>query len=108
GCNADGAGAAGRRREIGANLRRQRHPHSFPTPLKRAWIRTSDIEASNEITTIELDFVHFVMPARSAGITKWTKSAVFEKVTADRVSSGKTLLPEKISVCEHCLPNCWV
>jgi len=38
------------------------------------------------------------MPARSAGITKWTKSAVFEKVTADRVSPGKTLLPEKISM----------
>ena len=47
------------------------------------------------------DFVHFVMPALRAGITKWTKSAVFEKVTADRVSSGKTLLPEKISICEH-------
>src|SRR5262245_43934075 len=52
-------------------------------------------------TTVIFDFVHFVMPALRAGITKWTKSAVFEKVTADRVSSGKTLLPEKISICEH-------
>jgi hypothetical protein len=29
---------------------------------------------------------------------------VFEKVTADRVSSGKTLFPEKFSICEHYLP----
>jgi hypothetical protein len=41
--------------------------------------------------SLELGFIQFL---------------VFEKVTADRVSSGKTLFPEKFSRCEHCLPNC--
>ena len=57
-------------------------------------------------TLLRLDFVHFVMPALRAGITKWTKSAVFEKVTADRVRSGRNPLLEKSSICEHCLPCC--
>jgi len=33
-------------------------------------------------------------------------SLIFEKVTADRVGSGSNLLPEKSSICAHCLPNC--
>jgi hypothetical protein len=34
------------------------------------------------------DFVHFVMPARSAGITKWTKSSQYKHVNSHLTRGG--------------------
>jgi hypothetical protein len=57
----------------------------YPDNFKKSWFRFQEMAA------VKFDFVHFVMPARSAGITKWTKSAFQVKSArkADFVSLPK-------------------